>query len=141
MVELFLERIGLRELLGRELPVQAQELVDAHVLAHRLPQKLLDPMHAGFGRKLVEELLQHHLALAIRGDLYVMEQEYLVEADLQVRNEVLTQESLDPALHGLSKRRITVLGRPPPVPVAGEIVSPRPRHTDVRALERRTEPI
>ena len=93
LVELLLERIGLGELLGGELLVQAEELVDAHVLADRRPEQLLHPVHARIGRELLQELLQLLGALLVRADLDVVQQEDLVEADLQVRDDVLAQEA------------------------------------------------
>ena len=140
LIQLFLERVGLGELLGGEFLVQSEELVDADVLAHRAPEELLDPQNARFGRKLVEKLRQLGRALAVRGDLDVVKQEYLVEADLQVRNEVLAQECIDPALDGLPDGRVAGRGRPDRVLIAARIVVRRARDADVRALERRAQP-
>src|SRR6185436_8730224 len=124
---------GLRQLLRRELLVQPQELLDAYVLADGRTEQLLDPMDAGIRRELLQELLQFLGALLVRGNLDVVEQEDFVEPDLQVRNQVLPQETLDAARDRLPDRRIARRRRPYRVRVvAGSVVV---RAGDIAALE------
>jgi hypothetical protein len=88
----------------------------------------------------MEELRQCILALTICSDFYVVEQEYLVVSNLEMRNDFLAQKCNDSPLNGFSDGRIAGRGRPDPVFVAARIIVSRARDADVRALESRADP-
>jgi hypothetical protein len=137
LLQLFLERVRLRKRGGRKLLVQPEELLDVHALPECRREQLLHPLHARLGRKLAQELFQLRGALRVGRDLDVVQQEYLVEADLKVRNEVLAHEALHAPLHGLADRGIARRRGPHGVlvrPAAGGSAI-----VDIGALECRAE--
>src|SRR4029078_8451182 len=90
-------------------------------------------------RKLLEELLQFGRALAFGGGLDVVQHEYFVEPDLEVRDQVFAQERRHAPLHRPADRRVARRRRPDSVVML--VVARRLGQTDVAALERRADPV
>ena len=107
LVQLLLERIGFGQRFGQELLVQALELLHIHMPPDRRAKQLFHPEYTRLGRKLVKELVQRRRTVTGRGNLDVVQHKDLVEPDLQVRNQVLAQEGIHPALDRFPDRRIT----------------------------------